>query len=331
MSDERLVPKVKTVFDESEKGTVFRVDPEPGTEVEAGTPVTLFVSGGFPELAYDNDKDILLVNAATSKPLDPIAKGPQDEHDPAWSADGSAIAYTSDGQVFLSNREKPDESPLELTKKGETFSDLAWAPTAKANVLAMAKKADGKSDLCLGKVDADGMTTRLQGRAGHQHRAQDQLGARRQVDPRLGLQGRHDRVRHGRSGRRRSRSPATPTTTRRARSSPTSPSRARACSTPPSRPTASAWRSPSSAPNGRAELFMAKRGDFLLAEAKALRVRACKVIWRPDGQELVVVQADDCIGAATGELVRLSAADPTDQQQLKLGGDNPAYQPLSVE
>ena len=83
--------------------------------------------------------------------------------------------------------------------------------------------------------------------------------------------------------------------------------------------------------NGRAELFMTKRGDFPLADAEPLRVRACKVIWRPDGEEMVVVQADDCIRAATGDLVRLPVDNPSDQQQLKLGGDNPVYQPLAVE
>ena len=60
-------------------------------------------------------------------------------------------------------------------------------------------------------------------------------------------------------------------------------------------------------------------------------MRACKVIWRPDGVELRVVQADDCIRSQTGDLLRIAVADPTDQEQLKLGGDNPVFQPLAVE
>ena len=49
---------------------------------------------------------MLLVNGADGKKLDPIAKGSQHEKDPTWSADGSAVAFTSDGQVFLKNLAK---------------------------------------------------------------------------------------------------------------------------------------------------------------------------------------------------------------------------------
>ena len=57
------------IFDRGRRrAAIIRVDPEPGTEVEAGTTVTLFVSAGFPQLAYDNDKDVLLVNGARRQP-----------------------------------------------------------------------------------------------------------------------------------------------------------------------------------------------------------------------------------------------------------------------
>ena len=52
------------------------------------------------------------------------------------------------------------------------------------------------------------------------------------------------------------------------------------------------------------------RTTTLLADAKELNVRACKAIWRPDGQELVVVRADDCLGLGTGELVRVPRREP---------------------
>ena len=82
--------------------------------------------------------------------------------------------------------------------------------------------------------------------------------------------------------------------------------------------------------NGLPELLLAKPDDFLLSDAKALGVRACKVIWRPDGKELVVVRADDCFGSATGELIRVPLDDPKSQRSLKLNGDNPVFQPLAA-
>ena len=161
----KLVPVVKPIFDaDHEKGAIVRVDPEPGTKAEAGATVKMFASAGFPNLAFDNDKDILLVNAARGDELPAIAKGPQDEGDPTWSFDGSAVAYTSDGQVFLKQIDKKDASPVPLTKEGERFTDLAWAPTADINNIAMLKRdggttlADTKTSLCFERVTADGGT-----------------------------------------------------------------------------------------------------------------------------------------------------------------------------
>jgi hypothetical protein len=82
--------------------------------------------------------------------------------------------------------------------------------------------------------------------------------------------------------------------------------------------------------SGRPELVMAKRGDFALADAQRLKVAACKVIWRPDGERLVVVQSDDCFGTATGELLQFPADDPQSLRSLNLAGDNPVFQPLST-
>ena len=45
------------------------------------------------------------------------------------------------------------------------------------------------------------------------------------------------------------------------------------------------------------QLYLGKPKDFLLTEAKPQGVRACKVAWRSDGLELVVVQADEVLPA----------------------------------
>ena len=70
------MPEVKRVFNEAKRNTLFATEPPGGTTVKAGTKVTLLVSAGFPQLAFDNDKNVLLVNGANGQKFDPIADGP---------------------------------------------------------------------------------------------------------------------------------------------------------------------------------------------------------------------------------------------------------------
>jgi hypothetical protein len=76
-------------------------------------------------------------------------------------------------------------------------------------------------------------------------------------------------------------------------------------------------------------LYLAKPNDFLLSSAKPTTVRACKVAWRGDSQELVVMQADEACQERVGSLVRLSAKNPTDQTELNASGDNMVFQPTT--
>ena len=77
------------------------------------------------------------------------------------------------------------------------FSDLAWAPTAEANVLAMIKSDDGASDLCFGAIGGDGMETRCKDEPDNSIERKINWAPDGKSILGLGLQGRHDRVRHG--------------------------------------------------------------------------------------------------------------------------------------
>jgi beta-lactam-binding protein with PASTA domain len=336
VADLGLAPQPVSAFDEAKKGTLFQVSPRPGTEVQPGETVTISVSAGAPQLAYDDDQDVLLKSSARGAKLDPVAKGPQRERDPAWSGDGSAIAYTSDGQVFLKNLADKDGSPIELTKKGEEFRDLEWAPTADVNTLALIKDgggtslAEAKSQLCFGAIDGSGMRTTCK-------------------PPSENLLGR--KINWAPDGRSLLVFAAKPDgsafgmmqfTSEKPFSAEPEDWQSEGFVTDTSKERQGALDAVISpdgkqlvevvlAKDGTTNLVLTKADDFLLAEGKELGVRACKAIWRPDGLELVVVRSESCLGSDTGELVRLPVADPRAQTSLGLVGDNPVFQPLSVE
>ena len=78
------------------------------------------------------------------------------------------------------------------------------------------------------------------------------------------------------------------------------------------------------------QLYLGKPKDFLLTEAKAQGIRACKVAWRSDNLELVLIQADEGCQEANGQIARMPVGQPSKQQTLGLSGDNPVFQPLSL-
>ena len=101
--------------------------------------------------------------------------------------------------------------------------------------------------------------------------------------------------------------------------------RARPCS----RPTARRSRSSALKGRGQFELYLTKPGNFDATNAKSTGIAACKVAWQPDSRGLVIVQLGaTCEGQGTGPLVHVPLDDPQKQANLKVQGDNPAFQPL---
>jgi len=139
------------------EGNVIRTDPEKLDGLPAGTKVTLFISAGFPDIAFDFGGNVFVMAGATGKPANPIAGTDDVEEQPSWSPDASLIAYRrgsgDQARIWLVNPEKP-KSAHPLTEKGFDDRRPAFSPNGK--VIAFVRSAPGGSDydLCFIRVDS---------------------------------------------------------------------------------------------------------------------------------------------------------------------------------
>jgi dipeptidyl aminopeptidase/acylaminoacyl peptidase len=70
--------------------------------------------------------------------------------------------------------------------------------------------------------------------------------------------------------------------------------------------------------------------DFLLTSATLTPVRACKLAWRGDSQELMVISSDALCSEDVGALTRVPVNDVRSQKELNPAADDPAYQPFTL-
>jgi hypothetical protein len=236
--------------------------------------------------------------------------------------------------VFLKQVDKKDAVPIPLTKEGERFTDLAWAPTTDINNIAMLKRdggttlADAKTSLCFERVTSDGGTPNCKDPS-------DVVLGRKinwSADGKtlLVFGASHDASKFGMVGYESKKPFSTNPDDWESKGFVTDTSQSGqgvldAAFSPDGKQLAVV----NLGKNGQAQLMMTTPDDVLLANAKSLKVNACKVIWRPDGQDLVIVRSDDCFSSETGNLIRLSPRDPKDQTSLNLAGDNPVFQPIT--
>ena len=293
------------------KGTVIRTEPPAGTKLKAGDKVKIVVSGGFPELTYDDGKNILLANGANGKRFPAVAKGPTQDTDPTFSADGTQIAY-------VANRQRLPQGPVEegrhrgaahrarrQVQRPRVGADGRRQPDRDAPRQEPGRQAHGP-----GPLPAAGDARTRRRRSARRSRTSTwrrpsggpptaSRSSRSASSPTRPASRRRSA---SSAGRRRSRSPPTPRTGARAGSRATSRTRRKGVIDWAPSPDGKTVAAVANFDSDAFQLYFAKPKDFLLTDAKPQGVRACKVAWRSDGQEIVVVQADQFCAEPNGQL-----------------------------
>jgi len=268
-----------------------------------------------------------------------VADGPQIETDPTYSADGSHVAYIADGRVTLKDITKKNSNPVPLTSAADKFDNLAWAPIADKNVLAMTKITANDSDLCLAEITKDptidpqcfvepdfraGLTVHW----GPNGRSITSTGLQNNPPqgqvPGIGIV----RWKLKKDAKPYSADPGdygkghfiTTTST-------------------PSKGVIDAAVSPdgkklalvSNFKSSSFRLWIADDPtDFLLANATLEPIRACKVQWRGDSKELMIIQSDAGCQEDVGTLARVLVSDLRNPETINTSADDPSYQPFNL-
>jgi hypothetical protein len=324
----------QTVSEEAlvRKGQVAGTVPAAGSKVAKGAQVDVIVSSGSPHLAYDDGTTVSVLDPSTTKPAAAVAgaaAGPQVE--PSWSADGTELIYSQDGQLVLDKPAVKGFTPQALTQPQAGLQDRnpSFAPTTKASVVAFIEQTATGSSLCFASVGPFTLTPSCTTATGWS------LGG--QVD--WAPNGKSVLVLGTQNGGNNfgilefsSRVPFS------AQASSWGQGVLKTNDKTPSQGVFAAAISPngkkmalvSNLRTGVFSLFVVPAGDFNPSARQGLRMAACQVAWRPDGLSLAVMQPNGLCGpSATGEII---AVDPTDTRtvtRLATVGAHPAWQPVA--
>jgi beta-lactam-binding protein with PASTA domain len=335
VSKNGIVPVTVNAFSAAKKGTVIKTVPAAGTKLKAGDKLTLVVSAGFPQLVFDNGHDVINIDGATGKKINAPAHGPQDEVDPTWSPDATSVIYSSGGQLFLRDMTKKNATAAPLTSQSDFITNPSWAPTGNANVIAMIgwNQDHSRTALCLSALTKSGLAPVC-----------------KQV-PNLNV---GHSIHWSNDGKTLLAFGQTPTTgvkqgivewkTKKPFSPDINDWSTGKLVTPADTP-GHAVLDAAISPDGKQmalasninsdffRLYLTTPGDFKLQNAKPTPVRACKVAWRSDSKEIVVIDSGHGCNSeplqATGALFGVFLPG-FKAQALNASGDNPAFQPLTL-
>jgi beta-lactam-binding protein with PASTA domain len=330
-----LVPNVVSQFNaEVPYGHVVSQTPAPGTKTQKGVKVTIVVSAGFPDIAYDDGRDVFLMGGAHGKRVVPLAASTELEAEPSVNPTGTLIAYwrgmpPSRSRIWVVNPSQP-QTAHPITPSGFFEHRPAFSPNGK--VIAFIRDttdAAGRrdSDLCFTPTGGGAVSCITDPATIVDRPAWAPDGhailvlARAQASQGFEL------------GEYTSSSPSSANASDWQFQGLVSEKLHTAT------PGASVWFA-AWAPNGKRVAFSAnwESGAYHLFTAAVLDdtigkptpfvdVRACELAWRSDSRELAIVQSDaDCSRA--GVITRVDPTKPDKLVPVKSGVENPAWSPV---
>jgi len=309
-------------------GTVIATDPAVGTKVAKGATVKMIVSAGFPRVAFDDDKNVLLASGLTGQRISPaIAKTAATEKDPTWSADGGSVVYTANGRLMSADMIQRGRAPSPLRPADEKYADPSFAPITTRSLLAVSRvNAGGDRDLCVGRVRVDSFTPQCIADDRSSIAFAHWSPGGKQI---LAFAVQSDGKRFG----------IVQYTSKRPFSALKSDWRGGGFVTPRGEgkgvwdaaisPDGKRLAAVSNLDTGVPQLYLTTPDDISLRKTKALPIPACKVQWI-DSENLAFVKlGNDCL-QNDGEIVRINVNDLTKTIPVGAPGDNPAFQPLAA-
>ncbi|HSI80967.1 MAG TPA: PASTA domain-containing protein [Solirubrobacterales bacterium] len=331
LAEAGLAPVTVSVVDDSEPGTLVGTEPPEGAELPPGSAVRVLISAGFPEVAITDDEDVIVLRGTSGEEVSTVADTDELEEQPAWTPDGTRIAFRRDGVIVLADPDGGDAR--QITPDGEDFHVPSFAPTEGRLVLAAIRRDGDAGDLCLMRVPGSGEAT-------PRCIADPEFDLGRQLswapDGRSLLAFAVDTSDEERFGLRlyTSRRPfsARPEDWDEGEMVTDLSTSGRGVISGAFSPDGERLAVVSNLGGGPVfRVFLAGRNDFELEDAEPLGVRGCEVEWRTDGLELLVTQRDAGCQETSSELTRIDPRSPEVPNRLGSGVASPAWQPLDVD
>lgn len=314
-----LVPDVTRRFDRKDADAVIAVRPKAGTKVEKGDKVAVLASNGPHPLTVQTATGLLTLDPGA----DEIERIRGRAAEPTYSPNGNVLVYRA-GNRLLIRGTAPGANPITLYGGDAVVRMPAIAPDSRT--IAVIRRDDGDGNLCFGttqEVDLDNQCLPddnwdVVGRPSWRRDGRMVL-----VPARLSSNPAVRAIRVYRSRRAFSRDPLSwrgDTATKAGR---------------PGFGVVSAAFSPggtklaaiSNLDGAGYQVVLTDAFDIGLLEAQPTGLKACDVVWRPDGRELAVVQVDIECTSTVGLSVRAPTKDLSMAMPVRAKTSNPAYRP----